>query len=356
MNKKLVIFNYILLLFSIIIFGEYLLNYASLKASYILFLLFFILLALHVFVIGITCNKEKVYKQNIKLYLILYIILLISLTIFINRPSFALFDSLFLQTYLDEINLIPFKTIIHFLTGNINIGIKLYNLLGNLFALMPLSFLLVLRDKKYESYKSQLKILFITVLGIELLQFFLSAGRLDVDDFILNIGGALLFFTILKKTKLINSIKHLFNSDLNIPNLTKYILLILITIAIIIMDILFIIDLNANKNTLQEHDYFSSNEINNCHDLRKVKINNYNLYIDCVDISFTDEEDYYFTLEEALKQNKIDLNNLNKYFKIVEFLEDATIYRDDEFTLFTCKNSKDIYVGNKDMQYNGECS
>ena len=34
----------------------------------------------------------------------------------------------------------------------------------------------------------------------------------------------------------------------------------------------------------------------------------------------------------------------------------ATIYRDDDFTLFTCNSSNDIYVGNKDMQYNGECS
>ena len=53
-----------------------------------------------------------------------------------------------------------------------------------------------------------------------------------------------------------------------------------------------------------------------------------------------------------LPKTKID----NKYFKIVEFLEEATIYRDDDFTLFTCNNKDDIYVGNKDMQYNGECS
>ena len=357
MDKKLVIFNYILLLFSIMVFGEYLINFANYSSVFIVFLLFFILLALHVFVIGIICNKEKIYKQNIKLYLILYIILLISLTIFIERPDFALFDAKYIGTYASEINLIPFKTIIHFLVGNVNLGTKIYNLVGNLIALMPLSFLLVLLNKKYETYKGQLKVLFITVLLIEFFQFILSAGRLDIDDFILNIGGALLFFTILKKTKLINPIRHLFNSDLNIPKLTKYILLVLITIAIIVMDVLFIIDLNTDRNTKQEHDYFSSYEItDNCNGLRKVEMGNYNLYIDCVDISFTDEEDYHFTLEEALEQNIIDLNNLNKYFKIVEFLKDATIYRDDEFTLFTCNSSKDIYVGNKDMQYNGECS
>ncbi len=356
MDKKLVIFNYILLLFSIMVFGEYLINFANYSSVFILFLLFFILLALHVFVVGIICNKENIFKQNIKLYLILYIVLLISLTIFINRPDFALFDAKYIGTYASEINLIPFKTIIYFLVGNVNLGTKIYNLVGNFVALMPLSFLLVLLNKKYETYKEQLKVLFITVLLIEFFQFILSAGRLDIDDFILNVGGALLFFTILKKTKLINPSKHLFNSDLNMPKLTKYILLVLITIAIVIMDALFIIDLNVGRSTKHEHDYFSSYEIDNCNGLKKVEINNYDLYIDCVDVSFTNDEDYYFTLEEALEQNEIDLNNLNKYFKIVEFLEEATIYRDDDFTLFTCNNKDDIYVGNKDMQYNGECS
>ena len=109
MDKKLVIFNYIILLFSIIVFGEYLINFATYSSSYILFLLFFILLSLHVFVTGILVNKEKIYKQNIKLYLILYFVLLISLTVFINRPNFALFDAKYIGTYASEINLIPLK-------------------------------------------------------------------------------------------------------------------------------------------------------------------------------------------------------------------------------------------------------
>ena len=357
MNKKLLIFNFGLLIFSIIVFGEYLINYAKFSSAYILFLLFFILLALHVFVVGLIINKEKTYKKNIKLYIILYIILLISLTIFINRPDFALFDAHFLKNYLSEINIIPFKTIIHFLTGNINLGVKIYNIMGNLIALMPLSFLLVLLDKKYESYKSQLKILFIAVLGIEVFQFLLSSGRLDIDDFILNIGGAILFFTVLKKTNLITPARHLFNSDLNIPQLTKYIILGLVSLAIIVMDILFIIDLNVGRNITQEHDYFYAHPADDsCNSLRKVEMDNYDLYLNCINVSFTDENDYYFTLEEALKNNEIDLDNLNKYFKIIDYQEDVTVYQDDDFSMYICNDSKDIYVGSKDMEYNEECS
>ena len=356
MDKKLQILNYILLIFSILVFGEYLINFANYSSSYILFLLFFILLALHVFVTGLLINKEKIYKKNIKLYMILYIILLISLTIFINRPDFALFDAKYFKTYVAGINLIPFKTIIHYFTGNVNLGVSIYNIVGNLVALMPLSFLLVLLDKRYDSYKKQLKVLFITVLIIEFMQFILAAGRLDIDDFILNIGGALLFFTIIKKTNLIDVARSLFNSDLNIPKVTKYIILGLVSLAIIVMDVLFIVDLSIKEELEEEHDYFEAHVIrDNCLGLRKVEMADYNLYIDCIDVSFTNDEGYSFTLDEALNKEQIDLNNLDRYFNVIEYLDDVIMYRDDDFSLFVCKESKDIYAGDENLKYNGEC-
>lgn len=356
MDKKLSILNYIIIIFSIIVFGEYLINFATYSSSYILFLLFFILLAMHVFVVGLLINKESVYKRNIKLYLILYIILLISLTIFINRPDFALFDAKYLQMYVANINLIPFKTISHFLFDNVNLGVRLYNIIGNLVALMPLSFLLILFDKKYESYKKQIIVLFITVLIIEFMQFILAAGRLDIDDFILNIGGALLFFTLIKKTGLINVAKTLFNNDLSIPKVTKYIVFGLVSLAIIVMDVLFIVDLSIKEEFEEEHDYFEAHVIrDNCLGLRKVEMADYNLYIDCIDVSFNNDEGYSFTLDEALNKEQIDLNNLDRYFNVIEYLDDVIMYRDDDFSLFVCKESKDIYAGDENLKYNGEC-
>ncbi len=356
MDKKLIIFNYILLLVSILIFGEYLINFANYSSSYILFLLFFILLALHVFVTGIIVNKEKVYKNNIKMYFILYIVLLICLTIFINRPDFALFDSKYVEMYTNNINIIPFKTIIHFLAGNVNLGVRIYNILGNMIALMPLVFLLILLDKKNDSYKRQLGFLFITVLLIEFFQFILAAGRLDIDDFILNIGGAMLFLFIIKKFKLITPMRNLFDNDLNMPKVTKYIILAFVTVAIIIMDILFVIDLNLSEDKI-EHDYFAVlKKDENCNSLRKVTLDNYTLYIDCTEVYYSTEDDYYFTLEEAIDMGEIDINNLEKYFKIVEYLDEATVYRDQDFSLFTCNNSNDIYVGSNNLKYDGECT
>ena len=359
MDKKLVIFNYIILLFSIIVFGEYLINFATYSSSYILFLLFFILLSLHVFVTGILVNKEKIYKQNIKLYLILYVVLLISLTVFINRPNFALFDANFLKTYAKEINFIPFKTIVHFLFDNVNWSVKLYNIVGNLIALMPLSFLLIIFNKRYSSYKEQLKILFIIVLGIEFCQFILSAGRLDIDDFILNIVGAMIFFTIIKKAKLIEPLRNFFHGDLNIPKMTKYIILIFVSVAIIVMDILFIIDLNREGYGKFNNEYFSVIPINErCADMKRIELDGYDLYIDCVDVLFAGENDYYYSLEEALRNRAIDLNHLDKYFNVVEYADNVVVYRNNDLTMFRCNtnNNKDIYVGGKDMVYNDECN
>lgn len=356
MDKKLVIFNYILLILSMMIFGEYLISFATYSSSYILFLLFFILLALHVFITGLICNKNKIYKKNIRIYMILYIVLLISLTIFINRPEFALFDAKFFSIYVNEINLVPFKTIIHFIVDNANLGVKLYNLIGNLIALMPLSFLLILIDKKYDSYKEQLKILLIAVLGIELFQFLLSAGRLDIDDFILNIGGALLFFTIIKKLNILGNAREFFSSDLNIPKMTKYILLAFVSIAVIIMDVLFIIDLNMKSDTAPKEEYLSVIESDECNTVRKEEVNDYTLYFDCVSVYVHLLDDSEYTIEDAISKNLFDINNLPNFFQVVTSLSDATVYKNEDLTIFTCNNSSDVYLGNASKEYNGECS
>ena len=81
----------------------------------------------------------------------------------------------------------------------------------------------------------------------------------------------------------------------------------------------------------------------------------YNLYIDCIDVSFTNDEGYSFTLDEALNKEQIDLNNLDRYFNVIEYLDDVIMYRDDDFSLFVCKESKDIYAGDENLKYNGEC-
>jgi len=105
-----------------------------------------------------------------------------------------------LPRYHGSYNLVPFKTIIGyvrmFIDRSMPRSIPIQNIVGNLLAFMPLGFYL-----PYFSHKMlDIKRFAITVSGliiiIELLQFILRVGSMDIDDFILNIIGALIGFVI----------------------------------------------------------------------------------------------------------------------------------------------------------------
>ena len=88
--------------------------------------------------------------------------------------------------------------------------------------LMPLSFLLMLKDKKYEKISRQILIILPTILLIETLEEISGNGSFDFDDIILNFSGAIIFAFILAKTKLIHYVKKIFYSNLKIPKFIKY--------------------------------------------------------------------------------------------------------------------------------------
>jgi len=97
-------------------------------------------------------------------------------------------------------NLVPLKTIAGYIMaladGSMNRYIPMQNIVGNLLAFMPMGFFLPFFNKKM----AELKKFAITVSGliilVELIQFILRVGSLDVDDFILNLFGALIGFSI----------------------------------------------------------------------------------------------------------------------------------------------------------------
>ncbi len=162
-------------------------------------------------------NNNKFLKMTLYYSLILYGLLLIQMTIFDVRRGFNwqfIFSSKeILKNYLaTSVRLVPFKTTINFikalLASNVSVNIFIYNILGNIIALIPLAFLLPLIFPK----QNKTKIFILTVscvsLGIELIQVLTISGTFDIDDIILNVGGALIFYFILK----INSFKKLLNN------------------------------------------------------------------------------------------------------------------------------------------------
>lgn len=102
------------------------------------------------------------------------------------------------------INIIPFKTIVPYLTGNAlaNRGTMVVNLLANVLLFVPLGFYLaIINIKNNVFYK--IGIFLAVPLTIEIVQFILKRGISDIDDIILNFLGSLLgmvLYVALEKT------------------------------------------------------------------------------------------------------------------------------------------------------------
>jgi glycopeptide antibiotics resistance protein len=105
--------------------------------------------------------------------------------------------------YWNSINLIPFKTIVEYITaifdGSIR-GHAIRNLAGNLFLLFPLGFYLPFFVRKLAGIKLYAIIVAAFIVIIEVVQLVTMSGSLDIDDFILNFSGALIGFLIFKHT------------------------------------------------------------------------------------------------------------------------------------------------------------
>lgn len=160
-----------------------------------------------------TFLLSKYLKSNkpMKIYLyaifILYIITLIKLTLFdsdYGRVGLNFFDwsKENFEVYVRNNNLIPFKTIIEYITRQDRVAI--INLLGNLIAFAPMGLFLPLLFKK------QNKLNIAIILVIEVLQFLSLSGSFDIDDLILNLLGALLIYGLYKIRKINQLVNKLF--------------------------------------------------------------------------------------------------------------------------------------------------
>ena len=156
-------------------------------------------------------NNDKLKRINMIIWFVLYIILLISLTLlddlFYRGNKVLIFDQKFLHYYLKYyVNLHPFKMISDFikayLNGNLSLKYLLTNIVGNIVMFIPFALFLPRLFKKQKKFG----IFFITVsliiISIELLQLITFSGTCDIDDYILNIGGASIGFIAFNNKKI----------------------------------------------------------------------------------------------------------------------------------------------------------
>lgn len=135
--------------------------------------------------------------------LFVYYVWVLSNMLFFDA-SFGRGDSALAQQardYMVKVNLQPLKTIYGYLRayalGNIRPSIVAINLIGNLVAFAPMGiFLPVL----FRPMRHLVVFFFSTgaiICAVEFLQFYTRTGSCDIDDLILNLAGALLFWLLI---------------------------------------------------------------------------------------------------------------------------------------------------------------
>ena len=106
-------------------------------------------------------------------------------------------------------NFIPFKTITHYI-DMYNSGFRflpIWNLLGNFVLFLPMGLLLPCVFKGFRRFRRVVLCIFIMVVLVEVAQFSLRVGIIDVDDVIFNLSGAMIGYGIFKIPP-INKILH----------------------------------------------------------------------------------------------------------------------------------------------------
>ena len=271
-------------------------------------------------------GNNKPMKINLYIFFMLYLILLITLTLFDSswgRNGFAIKD---FKVYIKQsVNLVPFKTIINYIkefNSMYSTRQIMFNLMGNICAFMPMALFLPLLFKKQSKFKNFIITMIIIILGIESLQLITTSGRFDIDDLILNLFGAAIMYLLLNIKSVNDLINNVFLLEHNKISKKSYIKIISFILIIIIVCLSIIVyrnklynqnvdDYNSinNPNITFEHD-------NNCGDNNSFYEDEiYKYYFKCYDNSY-----FYVVVNDKDKFSVKDFLDNSKYNYDIERL------------------------------------
>ena len=204
-------------------------------------------------------NNIKPMKINLWIFFGLYLLLLGTLTLFDstwgrNGVNLVNANTNYKQYFENTVNLVPFKTIMMYIKqfdSMYGTRTVLLNLLGNIIALMPMAFFLPLLFKKQNKFINFLLTITGIILLIEFLQLITSSGRLDIDDLILNLSGALIMYGIIKIKSVNNLIRNIFLLEKNKISKKDYIKIFSLIFIIVLSLVILVLYRNKlyNKNT-----------------------------------------------------------------------------------------------------------
>ena len=165
-------------------------------------------------------EKNQIRNFWLKILFIIYLLLLITILFLKNEYRMGGFEDIntFSNEHFETINIIPFATIIGYISGllfeDININIVVINLATNLLLFAPMGFFIpILFDKKVKNIKQFGMVMVLITILVEILQFITYSGSTDIDDIILNTTGAIIIY-MLMKTKFV---KNLLNKVIDVP-------------------------------------------------------------------------------------------------------------------------------------------
>lgn len=213
-------------------------------------------------------NSKKYMKVSILVMFILYLLLLINFMILGNNFG-RNFEFIFtasketIKSYFDNnFNVIPFDTIRNYLDNSgvyFDINLVCINLLGNLVCFMPFAFFLKYLFKRETKFINFLLTILLIVISFELIQLLTLSGSFDVDDIILNILGAILFYLFISLKgidKLLKNIFFLEKNEIIFKDFVKHILA-LFTFILIISSIIFIFIKKSNDSNQKWNEIYN---------------------------------------------------------------------------------------------------
>ncbi len=159
-------------------------------------------------------GSNRPMKINLWIYLGLFLLLFATLTLFDpmwgrNGEAVLWSKELFAAYAKNQLNLMPFSTIAEYFTKG-DLRQFIINIGGNFVCLMPLGILLPLVSKKQNKTAFFLVTCIAIVAAVEILQFATLAGSCDIDDLILNVGGAYCVYMAAKIKRAENFLRYIF--------------------------------------------------------------------------------------------------------------------------------------------------
>ena len=281
-------------------------------------------------------DNNKPMKINLYIFFGLYLILLITLTLFDslwlrNGFNFSGFDNI-----QDRINLVPFKTIMTFVKefdSMYSTSQIMLNLFGNVCAFMPMALFLLLLFKRQNKAFQFVITLTLMILGIEFLQLITGSGRFDIDDLILNLFGAVLVY-LLFKIKSVNALIHnIFLLEKNKISKKYYIKIILF----IVIAIVLFMGVIVYRNKLYDKNYEEYSKIYNpeitfehsdeCSDNNLFYEDEvYKYYFECYD-----NDDFYLIVNNEEKYHVKDFLDNSKYNYDIDMLLSTMDYNNIKY-------------------------